>query len=479
MSTDVTDSVLGALRAVVGAAGYIDRSPGIDPYLVDFRHLYRGQSPLVLLPANTEEVARIVRICAEHGVGIVPHGGNTGYCGGATPDESGTQIVLALKRLSRIRKLEPLEHAITVEAGCVLAQVQTAAEQAERFFPLSLGSEGSCQIGGVLATNAGGTAVLRYGMMRDLTLGLEVVLADGQVLDGLKSLRKDNSGYDLKDLFIGSEGTLGIITAACLKLFPLPHDKATAMAAVPDPAAAVELLGRLRAASGDALSAFELIPRLGIELTTRHISGAGDPFDRAYDWYVLIEIVASRAGSGVDTLLEDALADSARNGWVHDAVLTSNLQQRKTLWRLRETIPEAQRLAGASIKHDLSVPITSIPEFVRRATDWVNTHVPEGEVLAYGHLGDGNLHFNIQQRPGADAASFLKRAPAIHDAVYPLVAEYRGSFSAEHGIGRLKIPELLRYKSAPEIAVMRAIKRTLDPQGILNPGKVLNIGPAS
>lgn len=470
--TSIAGSVLEALRGVVGASNAIERPPDIDPYLVDLRRLYQGRSPLVLLPSSTDQVARIVKICAEHRVGIVPHGGNTGYCGGATPDASGTQIIIAFKRLNRVRKLDPSEHAITVDAGCVLADVQRAAEEAGLLFPLSLGSEGSCQIGGNLSTNAGGTAVLRYGMMRDLTLGLEVVLADGQVLDGLRSLRKDNSGYDLRDLFIGSEGTLGIITAACLKLFPLPAQRTTAIVALPHIEAAVDLLGRLRAASADRMSTFELMPRIAVELTMRHIEGVRDPFDRAYPWYALVELTSSHPGSDLDVVLEQTLADPAP-----DAALAVNEQQRKAFWRMRESIPEAQRHAGASIKHDISVPISGIAEFVRITGEWIATHVPDGDLIAYGHLGDGNLHFNVQQRPGCDAQTFLARAEEIHRVVYDNVARFRGSFSAEHGIGRLKVPQLLHYKSAPEITLMRTLKKALDPQGILNPGKVIGAGP--
>ncbi len=461
---------LEALKALVGPAGYLDAGPDMDLYLTDFRRLHRGRSPLVLLPANTGQVAQVVRICAQHRIGIVPQGGNTGYCGGATPDDSGTQVILALQRLNRIRQIDPLGDAITVEAGCTLAQVRQAAESADRLFPLSLGSEGTCQIGGNVATNAGGTAVLRYGMMRALVLGLEVVLADGRVIEGLKPLRKDNSGYRLHELFIGSEGTLGIVTAACLKLFPRPVERATALAAVADPAAAVQLLSALRTAAGEQLSTFELMPRLAVELTSRHIPGVRDPFSSAYEWYVLTELAASNSGSGsgIQTTLEEILAAHAT-----DAVVATNLQQREALWRMRETVPEAQRHAGASIKHDIAVPISVIARFIREAGDWVTANVPDGQLIAYGHLGDGNLHFNIQQRPDTDAAQFLARAPHIHRTIHDLVAAYGGTFSAEHGIGQLKLEDMRRYKSPTELAVMHAMKQALDPQGILNPGKVL------
>ena len=474
----VSPAALAELKSALGADGYLERAADVEPFVHDFRHLFAGSTPLVALPASTADVAAVVRICGRHRIGIVPHGGNTSYCGGATPDASRSQIVLALRRMNRIRSLEPLDYAVTVEAGCVLAQVQEAAHSAERLFPLSLGSEGSCQIGGNLATNAGGTAVLRYGMMRDLVLGLEVVLADGQVLDALRTLRKDNSGYDLRNLFIGSEGTLGIITAACLKLFPRPADTATAMVAVRDPAAAVDLLAAVRSASGEAVTTFELIPRLAIDLTTAHISGVTDPLQQRYAWYVLVELTSPRADGGLTNTLEVVLAQGAERGWVLDAALASSERQRAGLWRLRESIPEAQRHAGASIKHDISVPISTIADFVARGGAWIAAHVPDGQLIAYGHLGDGNLHFNIQQRAGADSRAFLARAPLTQRAIHDLVAEFRGSFSAEHGIGQLKIGELERYKDPVALALMRALKQTLDPHGILNPGKVLRSEPS-
>jgi FAD/FMN-containing dehydrogenase len=469
----ISPAALSQIKSAVGADGVVEQEQQIEPFVHDFRGLFTGTTPLVVLPGTTAEVASVVCICAQHRIGIVPHGGNTSYCGGATPDASGTQIVLALKRMQRIRKVEPLDYAITVESGCVLAQVQAAAEAVDRLFPLSLGSEGSCQIGGNLATNAGGTAVLRYGMMRDLVLGLEIVLADGRVLDLLKDLRKDNTGYDLRHLFVGSEGTLGIITAACLKLFPKPVEIATAIIAVRDPAAAVELLASMRGSSGDAVTTFELIPRLAVDLTTRHISGVSDPLDRRYEWYVLAELTSSRADSGLATALETALAEGLDSGSVLDAALASSLRQREGLWRMRESIPEAQRHAGGSIKHDVSLPISAIAEFIRRGSEWIAAHVPDGQLIAYGHLGDGSLHFNIQQRAAADEKAFMARAPMVRRAIHDLVAQMRGSFSAEHGIGQLKVGELERYKDPVALAVMRELKHALDPLGILNPGKVL------
>jgi FAD/FMN-containing dehydrogenase len=466
-------AALAALKAIVGPSGYLDEPPDVEPFLTDFRRLYHGRTPLVLIPASTAEVSAIARLCQEQGIGIVPHGGNTSYCGGATPDESGTQVVLAMRRLNRIREVDAENFALTAEAGCVLAEVQAAADRVDRLFPMSLGSEGSCQIGGNLSTNAGGTAVLRYGMMRDLVLGLEVVLADGRVLEGLRSLRKDNRGYDLKQLFIGSEGTLGIVTAATLKLFPKPAGFATAIAAVRDPAAAVALLSELRSAVSESLTTFELMPRIALDLTVRHIPGVKDPLPNRYGWYVLIELSTTSAGDSGQAMLEGALARSAEAGLVIDAALASSLQQREQMWRLRESIPEAQRQAGAGLKHDLSVPISRLADFVGRGAAWVAANVPDGELIAYGHVGDGNLHFNVQQNAGGDAASFLARAPVVRRALHDLAAQCGGSFSAEHGVGRSKVEELERYKEGVEIELMRAIKQTLDPKGILNPGKVL------
>jgi D-lactate dehydrogenase (cytochrome) len=461
------------LRELLGADGLLTAAADCAPFLTDHRRLYQGAALAVALPRSVAQVSQLLSLCHARRVGVVPHGGNTSYCGGATADESGRQLVLSLRRLNRIRSLEAANYSLVAEAGCVLAQVQRAADEADRCFPLSLGAEGSCQIGGNLSTNAGGVSVLRYGMMRDLVLGLEVVLADGRVLPGLSALRKDNTGYDVRSLFLGAEGTLGVITAASLRLFPKIRARATALAAVPEVRAAVELLARLREASSDRVSSFELIPRIGIELTTRHIAGVSEPLDRPYPWYVLCELGASRAADALDAVLEETLGSALTEGVVLDAAVARSERQRAALWKLRESIPEAQRLEGAGLKHDVSVPVGALAEFVTRASQWVSANVPDGLLVAYGHVGDGNLHFNVSAAPGAQRERFLAREEPVRRAIHDLVSEFGGSFSAEHGIGRLKVGELERYTSPVELALMRAVKRAFDPHGIMNPGKVL------
>jgi FAD/FMN-containing dehydrogenase len=469
----LTAQTLADLKTAVGEGAWLDDREDLSAYTIDFRRLYRGVTPLVLFPDRVEQVARVLALCNRDRVGIVPQGGNTGYCGGATPDESGSQIVLSLRRLNRVRQIDAANLSLIVEAGCTLADAQAAARSQHRLFPLSLGSEGTAQIGGNLSTNAGGTAVLRYGMMRDLVLGLEVVLADGRVLSGLKSLRKDNTGYDVKSLFIGAEGTLGVITAACLKLFPEPQDSATALVGVDSPARAVELLEHLRSAAGEALSTFELMPRIAVALTVQHIPRVANPLDQDAAWYVLVELTSSNARSGLTETLGGALQQAAERGAVRDAVLAISLAQAEAMWKLRESIPEAQRHHGASLKHDVSVPVSSIPALIERGGEIVRRLAPEGEVISYGHVGDGNLHFNVGQRPGTPTADFTARAAPLEAALFDLTESLGGSISAEHGIGRLKAHELARRADPVELAAMRSLKTAFDPNGILNPGKVL------
>lgn len=470
---NISASLLANLREVVGPQGYLDQATDLEPYLLDHRKLYRGATPLVLRPDSTEQVSAIMRMCNEARVGVVPVGGNTSYCGGATPSEDGSQIVLSLARMRRIRSIDPLNYTMIAEAGCVLAEVQAAAASVDRLFPMSLGSEGSCQLGGNLSTNAGGTAVLRYGMMRDLVLGLEAVLPDGRILDGLKPLRKDNTGYDLRDLFIGAEGTLGVITAAACKLFSRPASTVTAFIGLTDPRHALALLARLRTFTGDSVSTFELIPRMALDLVLEHIANTVNPLDQQHEWYVLLEIGMGRHDESLRDAIESELAAAMEEGQITDAALATSDAQRELFWRLRETIPEAQCRIGASIKHDVSVATSELPQFIVEASRLVRSISPQGRIVSYGHLGDGNLHFNISRPIDSDDASFLRLAPAMSRAVHDLIARFGGSISAEHGIGRLKREELVRYKQPAALEVMRAIKQALDPNGIMNPGKVL------
>jgi FAD/FMN-containing dehydrogenase len=469
-------SLLRSLRSAAPAGVLVDDDSAIAPMLVDHRRLYQGRALAVALPRTTEEVAALLAWCNQQRIGVVPQGGNTSYCGGATPDESGMQLLIGLQRMRRVRDVDAANLSMTVEAGCTLAEVQQAAASAGRYFPLELGSAGSCQIGGNLATNAGGLNVLRFGMTRALALGVEAVLADGRVFTHLRALRKDNTGYDLTGLMIGSEGTLGIITAATLKLWPAVRSTATAFVAVTDVAAAVALLARLRESAGERINSFELLPRVAVELAVRQVEGVGDPLSAAYPWYVLCEI-SSFTDEPLDGLLEQALAAAAEAGLVQDAALAANERQRAQLWRLRENVPEAQRRAGPSLKHDISVPIAALAGFVTQAAEWVREHVPSGTLVAYGHAGDGNLHFNISFPKGTAADHLQREESLIRRAIHDLVAAHGGSFSAEHGIGRLKVGELERYASPVTLAMMRDIKRALDPNGIMNPGKLLAATP--
>ena len=468
--------LLAAIKAAVGPQGWTDEPEAMAPQLTDQRGRYHGRAALLVRPDSTAAVAEVVRLCAGAGVPIVPQGGNTGLVGGATPSDSGGEILLCLSRLNRIRAIDPLNYTMTVEAGCILQQVQEAAAAAGRLLPLSLGAEGSCQIGGNLSTNAGGIAVLRYGNARELVLGLEVVLPDGRVWDGLRALRKDNTGYDLKQLFIGAEGTLGIITAAVLKLFPKPHERITAFTALSDLPATLDLLARCRAASGDAITSFELIPRIGIELALRHVAGTVDPLRHPAPHYLLIELTATMPDSGLRAALEQTLAAALEDGLILDATIAESGEQARRLWHLREAIVQAQRFEGGGIKHDISVPISRIPDFVDRATEAMEQALPGIRPVVFGHLGDGNLHFNLCRPTGMDPDAFLARRPELTPIVHDIAASLGGSISAEHGLGRLKRDEIARYKSAVELDLMRSLKTALDPRGIMNPEKLLPKG---
>ncbi len=463
-------ATIDALKALLGPGGWLDAASDRAPFETDFRGLHHGTTPLVALPDSTARVAELVAHCARERIAVVPQGGNTSYCGGATPRVAGNEILLSLKRMRKIRAVEPQNDSLTAEAGCVLAELQSAAAAVNRLLPMSLGSEGSATLGGIVSTNAGGTAVLRYGMMRALVLGLEVVLPDGRVLDQLSALRKDNTGYDLKQLFIGAEGTLGVVTAATLRLFPRPAAVATAFVALDSPAAALALLGMLRDQIGDAVTTFELLPRIALEFVARHVPGSRDPFDAPHPWYVLAEC---SLGPGDAGRFEAALGAAIERGPARDAVIAATEAQREALWKLRETIPEAQGREGASLKHDVSVEPARLPAFVEAGRALLERLAPGARLVAYGHLGDGNLHYNLSEPHGGDGGALAARAAEIRRAVHDLVAAHGGSISAEHGIGQLKVGELERYEDPAALELMRTIKRAIDPLGIMNPGKVL------
>lgn len=472
MSSPLSPAFISSIEQIVGSAGLVQDPERMQSYLVDWRSAYSGKAALIVRPATTEEVAAVVRLCHQAHVALVPQGGNTGLCGGSIPDASGSQVVLSLTRMSRVREIDPGNETMTVEAGVILQQVQEAAAQAGRLFPLSLGAEGSCTIGGNLATNAGGTAVLRYGNMRELTLGIEVVLPDGRIWNGLRGLRKDNTGYDLKHLFIGSEGTLGIITAAVLKLFPATRSTATAWVALPSPQAAIELISHVRSVCSDRLTGFEMMSRQSLEFVLSHVDGCRDPLTSVQPWYALIELRDTVVDAPLTELFESCLGHAFEQEIVVDAVIASNQSQAAALWRLREGISEAQNHEGPSLKHDISVPVSQIPAFIERTDKALQDEFPGVRIVSYGHIGDGNLHYNISKPVGADSAAFKANELAIMNIIYQKTTEFNGSISAEHGLGQSKPDAAARFKDPLEIELMRAIKNTLDPAGLMNPGKV-------
>ena len=465
--------LIGALTARLGPAGVLIDPADTEAYCEDWRRLYHGRTPAVLRPANTDEVASAVRLCAEHGAAIVPQGGNTSMVGGAAVSEDGSQIILSLSRLNRVREIDPLDMTMVIEAGVPLKAAQEAAADAGCLLPLSISSEGSAQIGGVLATNAGGNNTVRYGNARDLVLGVEVVLPDGQVWNGLRRLHKDNTGYCLRQLFVGSEGTLGIITAAVLKLYPRPRETAVALCAVSSPDAALELFNRFQQNDAAAIQAYEFMSGLGIELVLQHIPGCTLPFAKLAPQYVLVELATPRAGADLHSAMETVLAAALEDALVSDAVIAESGAQIAALWRLREEHSEAQRRAGASVKNDVSVPVSKVPELIWRATMACEHLLPGIRCVPFGHLGDGNIHFNVVQPEGADGAAFLARDHEIMDAVNDIVRHLDGSFSAEHGVGRLKPYMMPEWRGGVELDLMRRIKSALDPHGLLNPGKLL------
>ncbi|WP_306393693.1 FAD-binding oxidoreductase [Telluria beijingensis] len=473
MAEDSRASLLARCRAIVGASHVITDQADMAPFMADWRGRYSGRGLAVVLPLDTAQVAAIVTACAAARVPIVPQGGRTGLVMGSVPDLSGDAIVLSLRRLNRIRAIDPANRTMTVEAGCILADIQAAAAYAGMLYPLSLAAEGSCTIGGNLSTNAGGTAVLRYGNTRELCLGLEVVNAQGEVWDGLRGLRKDNTGYALRDLFIGAEGTLGVITAAVLKLYPAPRAALTALVALDSPRHALELLGLLQARCGAALTGFELMSAFCLDLVAAQFPDLPRPFAARHPQYALVELSSNESDQHAHGLLESSVGQALEAGVARDAVVATSQQQALGLWRLREHIPLAQAAAGKNIKHDISLPVSTIPDFIARADAALDQAFPGCQPVTFGHLGDGNLHYNVAPPIGVEHDAFLAHQASVNRIVHDLVDAFGGSISAEHGIGVLKREELARYKSPVELGMMRAIKGALDPLSIMNPGKIL------
>jgi FAD/FMN-containing dehydrogenase len=464
--------LLPKLANIVGAKHVITDPDVMAPHLSEWRKLYTGKAQALVRPSSTAEVSAIMRLAHETDTPVVPQSGNTGGVGGQIPDQSGRAILLSLARMDRVRDVQPLSNMITVEAGVVLQNMQAEAEKVDRFFPMSLPSEGSCMIGGNLATNAGGTGVIAFGNTRDLVLGIEVVLPDGRVWNGLSGLRKDNAGYEMKHLFIGSEGTLGVITAATLKLFPRPRSRVTGFIGLASPEHALKLLARAQGGSGGTVTTFELLPRLGIDMALKNGAGVRDPLSGKHDWYVLLE-VSSQDTEGLQDKIEMMLAGAFEAEEAEDAVLASSLDQRMNLWKIREDLPFAQATEGASIKHDISVPIASVPAFMVEALAMLAEKFPGCRPCPFGHLGDGNLHFNVTQPVGAESQAFLALYDEMNAAVFDIVARYGGSIAAEHGVGQHKRKLLPRYKDPVALDLMRTLKKAIDPKGIMNPGKVL------
>ena len=466
-------AALAGIRALVGGRGWIDSADGMAPHLKEERGNFTGAAAAVVKPGSVEELAAVLRLCHEAGLPVVPQGGNTSLVGASIPYEGFAGIVLSTARLNRIRALDPVNNTIAVDAGCILRTVQQAASDADRLFPLSLGAEGTCQIGGNISTNAGGVGVLRYGTMRALVLGLEVALPDGRIWDGLRGLRKDNTGYDLKQWFIGAEGTLGVITGAVLKLFPKPRETVTALAAVPGPDASLRILSALQRETGGGVSGYEIMNRVSLGMALDRIAGNRDPFDRVHPCYQLIELTGQRADGALRAGLEEVLARAMADGDALDAVIAESGAQGRALWRLRDSISEAQKFEGASVKHDIAVPVSRVADFIRAATAACEAAVPGIRVVAFGHVGDGNIHFNMNQpAAGWTRESFMAEQPRFNRIVHDIVADMEGSISAEHGIGRIKKAELAHYRAPLELELMRTLKAQIDPKGIMNPGKI-------
>ena len=471
--TDRLKSLHDQLTSIVGDANLMTDEAALEPYVTEVRGRYHGSTPFLVKPGTTEELSKVMAACYAAEVAMVPQGGNTSLVGGSIPFQDRGEVIISTARMNKIREIDAENFTLTAEAGVILQEIQNAASEADRLFPLSLGAQGTCQIGGNISTNAGGVQVLRYGNTRDLVLGIEAVLPDGRVWNGLRGLRKDNTGYDLKHLFIGGEGTLGMISAATLKLYAKPREVVTAFCAVRDVAGAVSLLGQIRQASGENVTSFELLPDIAIRFAEQHVAGTRHPLESRHDWYVLIELYGGRKDGGLREALEEALMAAYEDGLVLDATLAESEAQSQALWRLREAIVEGQKHEGGSIKHDVSVPVSRIPEFMERSLALVEEMVPGIRPVPFGHVGDGNIHFNLTQPEGADKQAYLARWDEVNAAVHDIVHDLGGSISAEHGLGRMKIAENERFKQPLELEMMRAVKQAFDPKGLMNPGKML------
>ncbi|WP_419902241.1 FAD-binding oxidoreductase [Kiloniella sp.] len=469
----LSDSFLSALKQIVSAKGIITEQREILPYITEQRGRFVGETSCVVKPGTTDEVASIVKLCADNNIAIVPQGGNTGLVSGGIPFAEDKAIILNLSRMNEIRNLDPINNTMTVEAGCILQTIQEHAANNDRLFPLSLGAEGTCEIGGNIASNAGGINVIRYGNTRALVLGLEIVTPTGEIWDGLRALRKDNTGYDLKQLYIGSEGTLGVITAAVLKLFPSPKEQQTAFLALNSLDDALPLLNMAQSMIGDALTSFELIPRIGIDFSLKHGHGVIDPIEGEYEWYILMEASAGTNNSALPDLFDSYMEKAFEEEWVVDGVLAQSKAQSDSFWLIRENVTLCQKPEGGSIKHDIAVPVSSIPTFITRANAAVEKLIPGIRPHPFGHVGDGNIHYNLSQPIGMDKQEYLDRWEEVNRVVHDIVIDLKGSISAEHGVGRVKIDENAHYKSSIEIKLMQQIKRSFDPQNIMNPGKLI------
>ena len=467
------DKVFDQFTNLIGSSNIVTEIDDISRFVIEPRDLFHGKTPCVLKPGSVDEVSKLLKLANTHKIPIVPQGGNTGLVGGQIPDQTNSEVILSLERLNKVRNVDAISNVLTVEAGVILEVIHEIAEELDRIFPLYLSSQGSCQIGGNISTNAGGTGVLAYGNTRELILGLEVVLATGEIWDGLRTLRKDNTGYDLKQMFIGSEGTLGIVTAANLRLFPKPKSQDVTIVGIESPREALQLYNICTSNAGHLLTAFELMPRIGVEYLLKHIPGIRDPLNTISPWYVLIELSSSSISVPTRNLIESIFKQAVTQNLASNAVLAENIEQRNAFWRLRHSLSEVQKFEGGSIKHDISVPIADIPNFLDEATKAVSRFIPDCRPFAFGHMGDGNIHFNVSQPINSSKEEFLSHWSEVNTIVNEIVISFGGSISAEHGIGRLKRKLLAETKSDIELNLMKLLKQTLDPNGILNPGRII------